>query len=92
MEKIGKGKKKEDLEGGERLYKEGRKRWRKRVAMKGQGIKQGEEGRKREMEGKVEKKEKKGREDRWLKVFEKRRVLGKDRKEIGSKDKEGKSR
>ena len=44
--------------------------------MKGQGIKQGEEGRKREMEGKVEKKEKKEREDRLLKVGEKRRVLG----------------
>jgi len=34
------------------------------MVMKGQGIKQGEEGRKREMEGKVEKKEKKEREDR----------------------------
>ena len=62
------------------------------MAMKGQGIKEGEKGRNGEMEGKVEKKEKKEREDRWLKVFEKRRVLGKDRKEIGSKDKEGKSR
>ena len=92
MEKIGKGKKREGLEGGERLFKEGRKRWRKGMAMKGQGIKQGEEGRKREMEGKVEKKEKKEREDRWLKVFEKRRVLGKDSKKKGVKEKEGKSR
>ena len=92
MEKIGKGKKKEDLEGGERLYKEGRKRWSKGMVMKGQGIKQGEEGRKREMEGKVEKKEKKGREDRWLKVFEKRRVLGKDSKKKGMKGKEERSR
>jgi len=32
--------------------------------MKGQGIKEGEKGRNGEMEGKVEKKEKKGREDR----------------------------
>jgi hypothetical protein len=52
------------LEGGERLYKEGRKRRSKGMAMKGQGIKEGEKGRNGEMEGKVEKKEKKEREDR----------------------------
>ena len=60
--------------------------------MKGQGIKQGEEGRKREMEGKVEKKEKKEREDRLLKEGEKRRVLGENRKKKGMKGKEERSR
>jgi len=44
------------------------------------------------MEGKVEKKEKKEREDRLLKVGEKRRVLGENRKEIGSKGEEEESR
>jgi len=44
------------------------------------------------MEGKVEKKEKKEREDRLLKEGEKRRVLGENRKKKGMKGKEERSR